>query len=182
MTFTDWWNADRLTQTNPYREDSPMYWAWEGWVAGSIELDRIASELQDTCHKQAKRIKFLEQVVGDRECRIEELESTIRSHGIPVKSFSGGEAHYCTPAEEPACNPHPDAPHGFVRDASHSAGRYVCECHGWEPSEYDDLNKEITRLSRIEDVALEVVDSETWSGDAFYDKLCKLKDVLGEAA
>ena len=34
--------------------------------------------------------------------------------------------------ETPVCNPHPDAPHGFCRDASHSAGRYVCECEGWE--------------------------------------------------
>ncbi len=31
------------------------------------------------------------------------------------------------------CNEHPDAPHSFMRDASHSAGRYVCECESWEP-------------------------------------------------
>jgi hypothetical protein len=31
--FNDWWDADRLTQTNPFREDSPAYWAWEGWQA-----------------------------------------------------------------------------------------------------------------------------------------------------
>jgi hypothetical protein len=31
------------------------------------------------------------------------------------------------------CNEHPDAPHGFMRDASHSAGRYVCECEFWKP-------------------------------------------------
>ena len=31
------------------------------------------------------------------------------------------------------CSEHPDAPHGFMRDASHSAGRYVCECESWEP-------------------------------------------------
>src|ERR1019366_2067830 len=30
------------------------------------------------------------------------------------------------------CNPHPDAPHGFCRDASHSAGGYICECESWE--------------------------------------------------
>lgn len=41
-------------------------------------------------------------------------------------------------------------------------------------------NTELIRLSRIEDVAIEVVASEVWSGDEFYDKLCKLKDVLGE--
>jgi hypothetical protein len=26
------------------------------------------------------------------------------------------------------CNDHPLAPHGFLRNASHNAGRYVCEC------------------------------------------------------
>lgn len=31
--FDAWWDADRLTQTNPYRQDSPVYWAWEGWQA-----------------------------------------------------------------------------------------------------------------------------------------------------
>ena len=31
------------------------------------------------------------------------------------------------------CNEHPDAPHGFMRDASHNEGRYVCECEFWEP-------------------------------------------------
>ena len=38
-------------------------------------------------------------------------------------------------AEQPAqpkCNPHPKAPHGFDRNASHSADRYVCECEGWD--------------------------------------------------
>ena len=39
------------------------------------------------------------------------------------------------------CSEHPDAPHGFMRDASHSAGRYVCECEFWEPPK----NKPMTR-------------------------------------
>ncbi len=30
------------------------------------------------------------------------------------------------------CNTHPNAPHGFLRNASHNAGRYVCECEYWE--------------------------------------------------
>ena len=34
---------------------------------------------------------------------------------------------------EPKCSDHPDAPHGFNRNASHSVGRYVCECEGWIP-------------------------------------------------
>jgi hypothetical protein len=35
--------------------------------------------------------------------------------------------------EASKCNPHPDAPHGFMRNESHNAGRYVCECEFWNP-------------------------------------------------
>ena len=41
------------------------------------------------------------------------------------------------------CNPHPDAPHGFMRDASRNADRYVCECENWEP-------KPVAHVYRIE--------------------------------
>jgi len=36
-------------------------------------------------------------------------------------------------AKRNKCNDHPDAPHGFDRDASHAMDRYVCECESWEP-------------------------------------------------
>jgi hypothetical protein len=35
--------------------------------------------------------------------------------------------------EEVPCKTHPDAPHGFDRNASISEDRYVCECESWEP-------------------------------------------------
>lgn len=37
------------------------------------------------------------------------------------------------------CKSHPDAPHGFCRDASHSLDRYVCECEFWEPPMTDPI-------------------------------------------
>jgi len=46
------------------------------------------------------------------------------------------------PAAEPAdagrdaevpCSTHPNAPHGFDRNGSHNADRYVCDCEGWVP-------------------------------------------------
>jgi hypothetical protein len=40
--FNDWWNADRLTKTNPFREDSPAYWAWEGWTAALTSIGEDA--------------------------------------------------------------------------------------------------------------------------------------------
>jgi hypothetical protein len=36
---------------------------------------------------------------------------------------------------EVCCKTDPRAPHGFDRNACHSADRYVCECEGWEPKE-----------------------------------------------
>lgn len=33
---------------------------------------------------------------------------------------------------EVPCKTHPNAPHGFNRNASHSLGRYVCDCEFWE--------------------------------------------------
>jgi hypothetical protein len=35
--FNKWWDADLLTQTNPFTADSPAYWAWEGWRARAAQ-------------------------------------------------------------------------------------------------------------------------------------------------
>ena len=42
------------------------------------------------------------------------------------------------------CKTHPDAPHGFVRGASHSEDRYVCECEFWEEPK---MNERIKKLA-----------------------------------
>ena len=34
--FDDWWNADSLVEDNPFRRESPAFWAWEGWHAGVV--------------------------------------------------------------------------------------------------------------------------------------------------
>lgn len=32
--FDAWWDDDNLTYKNPFKKETPAYWAWEGWVAG----------------------------------------------------------------------------------------------------------------------------------------------------
>ena len=44
------------------------------------------------------------------------------------------------PEQEPKCNPHPKAPHGFNRNASHANGRYTCECESWDAYEAGRLD------------------------------------------
>ena len=43
---------------------------------------------------------YMRTTIEQLQQRIAELESTIKQHGIPVKTYAGGEAHYCTKEEE----------------------------------------------------------------------------------
>ncbi len=55
------------------------------------------------------------------------------AHGLEDAEVAIKEALRQALTPEVPCKTHPDAPHGFDRNASHSADRYVCECEGWEP-------------------------------------------------
>ena len=45
--------------------------------------------------------------------------------------------------KEIECKTHPDAPHGFVRNASHTEDRLVCECEYWEEPEVNERIKQL---------------------------------------
>ena len=45
--------------------------------------------------------------------------------------------------EEIKCKTHPDAPHGFVRNASHTEDRLVCECEYWEEPKVNERIKQL---------------------------------------
>jgi len=52
---------------------------------------------------------------------------------------------------KPECKDHPDAPHGFMRNESNNAGRYVCECEYWSPIDHmDDKDYEVGTLEDCE--------------------------------
>ena len=48
--------------------------------------------------------------------------------------------------ETPPCKTDPQAPHGFDRNASHSADRYVGECEGWKPPEQKTLYMDMSQV------------------------------------
>ena len=33
--FNNWWDGDIQPTDNPFRKNSPAYWAWAGWKAGA---------------------------------------------------------------------------------------------------------------------------------------------------
>ena len=68
---------------------------------------------------------------------------------------------------EKPCSDHPDAPHGFVRNASHMAGHYVCECSGWTPPDPKSLQERLRDvLEQAAQIALR--DSHMGGGRAHF--------------
>ena len=41
--FNQWWDESPVKANNPYTQNTPVYWAWEGWCAGA-EAERAACE------------------------------------------------------------------------------------------------------------------------------------------
>jgi hypothetical protein len=70
---------------------------------------------------------------------------TTPQSGILPELPDGSEPEFHWMTRERACNFHPAAPHGFDRNASHSAGRYVCECESWVEPPAPDLYAEGVR-------------------------------------
>jgi hypothetical protein len=79
-------------------------------------------------HVNTKHLVAFAQMVADKTKR--ELESSPEEFDNWCKESDDG-------ADDGGvkCKTHPDAPHGFARNASHNAGRYVCECEHWKENE-----------------------------------------------
>ena len=67
--FDNWWDEDELTQTNPYDEGSPVWWAWEGWLAATKRMQALLDEAYaDADEVLRPRIAQLEaQLAAERE-------------------------------------------------------------------------------------------------------------------
>lgn len=80
-------------------------------------LERAATLLQDSLHPPAGCDSF-DDWTAQGNALAAELRALLAAQP---------QASYKVP-----CKTHPDAPHGFCRNSSHTAGRYVCECEHWE--------------------------------------------------
>ena len=65
------------------------------------------------------------------------------------------------------CKTHPNAPHGFVRNASHTEDRYVCECEYWEEPKVNERIKELA--NEAEEYAARVTTGDWEVGLAYQD-------------
>jgi hypothetical protein len=68
--FNQWWNSESLTDDNLYPQDSPAYWAWEGWQAG-VRAEREA------CAKLCEMVEDYDLYFGSQ------YAFAIRERGAP---------------------------------------------------------------------------------------------------
>ena len=73
-----------------------------------------------------KADKEIEKLRAKKQAIKEELYDKVKMEMFKASSKLEGIDY------EVPCKTHPDAPHGFNRNASHSLGRYVCDCEFWE--------------------------------------------------
>ena len=114
----------------------------------TTKLEQAARRLKDLLIRPVDTIAEMYCYgMGDIDDAIKELKEALADHSGDANEMVSrpqncGTRH-CSciecvmePAtEEKACSDHPDAPHGFDRNASHNAGHYVCDCEGWTPEE-----------------------------------------------
>jgi hypothetical protein len=72
--------------------------------------------------------------------------------------------------QDKPCKDHPDAPHGFDRNASHNADRYVCECESWEPPKRE-------WVGLTDDAVFELADTNLYDGGKNYGVLAFAKAI-----
>lgn len=96
-------------------------------ILNKYSEDEMLLTHQSTIASQAAQIEALTQAVVGRDLLIGQYIKKVKEQA----NLLAIEAQ--PPAGNTLCNPHPDAPHGFMRSASASADRYVCECEGWMP-------------------------------------------------
>jgi hypothetical protein len=70
--FNQWWDESPVNPNNPYTQNTPAYWAWEGWCAGvKAERERIIATNAPEIERVNAHIKALEAaVLAEREAII----------------------------------------------------------------------------------------------------------------
>ena len=92
----------KLTRPEGYEDIHPDLVIEDAGIKHVFEPEDVTGEVESLkaeCLEEAR----LNGMGSEREARllarVSELEATIKSHGIPVKTATGGQSHYCTKEE-----------------------------------------------------------------------------------
>lgn len=137
MTFEEWWTQRETVAGCALNGADNASAAW-GYQQERIETKNsmimtLEDSLKESQQKHLDSIRALRRA-NEQITRIAADNVQLRKELANYEEPEGDE--YVT--NEVKCNRHPDAPHGYNRNASHAEGRYVCDCEYWEPDESED--------------------------------------------
>jgi hypothetical protein len=130
QAFNDWWNADYDDSTNPFRLNSPAYWAWSGWSAANKEKQEPVAWMYPDDYER--------MLTSETFCTV---------YSVEVGSATRGEstvALYTTPPAAPV----QDSDHEFK-----NFHRLLCERFGYT---HDEVDWKRDQISLIEWIAKQV--------------------------
>ena len=93
------------------------------WLSAALEDASVCGAMKDDINEWFRAVEE-ERLRSKKKLIHDELSDAVKM----LMSKEGSNYN-----QEVPCKDHPDAPHGFDRNASHSLDRYVCECEYWEP-------------------------------------------------
>jgi hypothetical protein len=100
-----------------------------------MALDALVKDAEEYPHATLKDSAKLIKALRDRLDQWEALDRMVAENerlGLYDNPDLATVGEVGVWGEITPCKDHPDAPHGFDRNASHSEDRYVCECEYWE--------------------------------------------------
>jgi hypothetical protein len=103
--------------------------------ANLIAMYRSIERLEEHCFAMQNEVRGMQQEIRRLNHELFGLQEQSSHASEPSLRPASQTSQASAPREESKCNPDPRAPHGFARDDSHSAGRYVCTCEGWTPDD-----------------------------------------------
>jgi len=65
--FDEWWDFEPLIADNFYPQDTPVYWAWEGWQAAlKVEREACAKVCDVRSHREDDMGAILARLIRAR--------------------------------------------------------------------------------------------------------------------
>ena len=98
------------------------------WLSAALEDPTTCGAMKDDINEwfrafEEERLRSKKKFIHD------ELYDAVKMEMFKASSALEGIEY---DNQEVPCKTHPDAPHGFDRNASLSMDRYVCDCENWE--------------------------------------------------
>jgi len=128
------------------------------WLSAALEDPTTCGAMKDDINEWFRAVEE-ERLRSKKKYIHDELWEAVKMEMFKASSALEGIEY---DNQEVPCKTHPDAPHGFDRNASLSMDRYVCECEywepDWEPGELEVEGWDITKPAELKQLLQEMCD------------------------